>query len=71
MKFKVASGRARESLWQEPGRGSGICMGREKEKNKQIVVDSTKTPFMLRLQSWDKNSINFSDSWERELFLSD
>lgn len=25
MKFKVASGSARESLWQEPGLGSGIC----------------------------------------------
>lgn len=44
MKFKVASGSARVSLWHEPGLGSGICFERgEQEMNKQIVVDSTKT----------------------------
>lgn len=30
MKFRVASGSARESLWQEPGRGSGICIGKKR-----------------------------------------
>lgn len=45
MKFKVASGSARESLWHEPGLGSGICTGgkaKEQELNKQIAADSTK-----------------------------
>lgn len=27
MKFNVTSGSVRESLWHEPGRGSGICVG--------------------------------------------
>lgn len=64
MKFRVASGSARESLWHEPGLGSGICTGgeaKEQELNKQIAADSTKEDFsfMLRLSKWDKNSINF------------
>lgn len=48
MKFKVASGSARESLWHEPGLGSGICTrgkAKEQELNKQIAADSTKETF--------------------------
>lgn len=29
MKFNVGSGSVRESLWQEPGRGSGTCNGKD------------------------------------------
>lgn len=43
MNVKVASGKTRVSLWQEPGRGSGTCKFTQKEerweKGKQIVVD--------------------------------
>lgn len=36
MKFNVTSGSVRESLWQEPGRGSGICVNRAKERKKWV-----------------------------------
>lgn len=63
MKFNVGSGSVRESLWQEPGRGSGTCnweqtkkekcntLRTQKQKKEQIL----KTFYYKVSIKWNKN----------------
>lgn len=51
MKFNVESGRVRESLWHEPGRGSGTY-----KTDRTEYIENIKNDFMIVLKDKDIDS---------------